>query len=128
MSRPTFEARVDHDTHAVALDLQPVADQLLTAIAKALHSENQVYGLLALATLPEGHVRYMVLAGLRTILAHHGALTVDLDPDLDAADLAAELEDAATEPGWCGADGCTSYGDPDYCAAHTDTRHDRIGA
>lgn len=110
---------VDGGYYAVALDLEPIAVSLLTDIACAVHATKDTWRLVALARLdPADPDRARHLAALTVAVRRTGALR-PLISGAAAEQLAAELDDAAAEPGWCEVGGCDRYADVDgMCPAH----------
>ena len=95
------------DTYEAVLDLEPIAADLVRAIARALARHRKVHRLVAIGNLRASEDAPAMTEVLR-ILHLHGALQLNLTPE-PAAALAAALGEAADEPKSCD---CGSFIDP----------------
>ena len=98
-NRPIALRVVEPDTYFVALDLEPIAANLIQDLAVALKGRGHLFT--ALANLPVGCAEWATTRNaIIDRLREAGALQVTLGQD-QADALANDLWEATTEPDWC---------------------------
>lgn len=98
-NRPIALRVIEPDTFFVALDLEPIAANLIQDLAVALKRNGHLFT--TLANLPVGSPEHATIRNQIVDRAReHGALQVTLGQD-QADALANDLWEATTEPDWC---------------------------
>lgn len=106
MTAPEVAQHVDADQYGVSLDLKDAVLRLLPVVLRALSGrEDELHRFLVSGN---SNRRAMALADLRQAVNDGTDLLLTLSP-ADAADLAHDLRDAATEPDLCPRAGCERY-------------------